>query len=143
MRPPATRSAEPRSRVWQTLARHQIGALAATLLDFSVMVVCVQRLGLSAVTATAIGASVGAVTNFLLGRAWIFRRHSGHWAGQATLYALVSGGGAGCNTLGEHLMHDVEHVQYVEARALVSVAVSLLWSFPMQRRFVFREGRAQ
>jgi putative flippase GtrA len=138
MPPPATRSAESRG-VWGTLARHQVGALAATILDFSVMVTCVQRLGLSPVAATAIGATVGAVTNFTLSRAWIFRRHSGHWAGQAIRYALVSGGGAGWNTLGEHLMHDVEHVQSVVARALVSVAVSLLWSFPMQRRFVFRE----
>jgi hypothetical protein len=32
------------------------------------------------------------------------------------------------------------HVQYVVARTLVSIAVSLIWNFPMQRRFVFREG---
>lgn len=143
MPPPATRSAEPRG-VWGTLGRHQVGALAATLLDFSVMVACVQRLGLSPVASTAIGASVGAAANFMLSRVWIFRRHSGHWAGQAIRYAFVSGGGAGWNTVGEHLVHDVGHVQYVVARALVSVVVSLLWSFPMQRRFVFRErGRVQ
>jgi putative flippase GtrA len=134
---------DPGGSVWWTLGRHQVGAIAATLIDFSVMVVCVQRFGVQPTAATAIGASVGGVTNFLLARAWIFRRHSGHWAGQAVRYALVSGGGALWNTLGEHLMHDIERVQYILARALVSVAVSLLWSFPMQRRFVFQEGRAR
>jgi putative flippase GtrA len=139
-------SAEERSEgtgLWGTLGRHQAGAIAATLLDFSVMVACVQRLGLSPDAGTAIGASVGGLTNFLLARAWIFRRQSGHWAGQAARYALVSGGGALWNTLGEHLMHDIERVQYVVARLIVSVAVSLLWNFPMQRRFVFREGRGR
>jgi putative flippase GtrA len=125
--------------VWGTLGRHQVGAVAATLLDFSVMIVCVQLLGLAPTPATAVGATVGGVTNFLLARAWIFPRHTGHWASQAIRYALVSGGGALLNTLGEHLMHDVARVQYVVARALVSVVVSLLWSFPVQRRFVFRE----
>jgi putative flippase GtrA len=146
MPPPATPSADARwsgvgrRRFWGTLGRHQIGALAATLLDFSVMVTCVQRLGMDPVAATAVGATIGAVTNFMLARAWIFRRHSGHVVGQALRYAVVSGGGAVWNTVGEHLMHDVEHMQYAVARLLVSVAVSLLWNFPMQRRFVFREG---
>ena len=125
--------------LWWTLGRHQVGALVATAIDFSVMVACVQHFGATPVEGTALGATAGAVANFLLARAWIFRRHTGRWTEQAIRYALVSGGGAAWNTLGEHLMHDIERVQYVFARALVSVAVSLLWSFPMQRRFVFRE----
>jgi putative flippase GtrA len=139
----ATQCAEPRGAgVWWTLGRHQLGAFAATLVDFSSMIALVERVGLSPVTGTAIGASLGAITNFILGRVWIFRRHSGHWAWQAVRYAVVAATSAGLNTLGEHLVHDVGGVQYVLARVFVSVGVSLLWNFPMQRRFVFREGRA-
>ncbi|HEX3345932.1 MAG TPA: GtrA family protein, partial [Polyangiaceae bacterium] len=101
----------------------------------------VEGLCLSPVIATAIGAGLGALTNFGLGRAWVFRRHSGHWAAQGSRYALVAGASAGWNALGEHLVHDVEHVQYVLARVVVSLVVSLLWNFPMQRRFVFRDRR--
>jgi putative flippase GtrA len=156
MPPPATSSADVRQGVrqevapvsegaaatWRTLGRHQLGALAATVVDFGTMILLVELLGLPPVTATAVGAAFGGVTNFSLGRAWIFRKQSGHIAVQALRYALVSGGGAGWNALGEHLVHDRAHVQYVLARGLVSIAVSLLWSFPMQRRFVFREGKA-
>jgi putative flippase GtrA len=124
---------------WRTLGRHQVGAAVATAIDFATMIFCVERLGLSPTAATAIAAALGAITNFTLGRAWIFRRHTGHWAWQATRYAVVSAASAGWNTLGEHLVHDVAHVQYVAARAIVSVLVSLLWNFPMQRRWVFRE----
>jgi putative flippase GtrA len=139
---PATHSADG----WLplgALGRHQIGALVATAVDFGTMIFCVERLGLSAVFATAVGATLGAVTNFSLGRSWIFRRHSGRLEAQAARYALVSAGSAGWNSLGEHVVHDLAHVQYVVARVLVAVAVSLLWNFPMHRRFVFREGRGR
>ncbi len=135
--------AEPaRGGLWWTLGRHQIGAAAGTAVDFGSMVLLVERAGFSPVLATAAGASLGALTNFVLGRTWIFRRHSGHWAAQAARYALVSAASAGLNALGEHLVHDLAHVEYVLARVAVSVAVSLMWNFPMQRRFVFREGAA-
>jgi putative flippase GtrA len=127
---------------WRTLGRHQLGAVVATACDFGVMILCVERLGLAPTAATAIGASVGAVVNFTMSRAWIFPRHSGHWRAQALRYALVSGASAGWNTLGEHVVNGLGHVQYVLARAVVSLAVSLAWNFPMQRRFVFRESAA-
>jgi putative flippase GtrA len=138
MPPRAKRSADG---LWSTLGRHQVGAIAATAVDFAAMIALVECLGVSPVTATVAGALLGAVTNFALGRAWVFRRHSGHWAAQGARYAVVSGASAGWNALGEHLVHDVARVQYVAARVFVSIVVSLLWNFPMQRRFVFRDGR--
>jgi putative flippase GtrA len=107
------------------------------------MILCVEELALSPVAGTAIGATLGAITNFSLGRAWIFRRKTGHPAAQAARYLLVSAASAGWNALGEHLVHDVAHMQYVLGRALVAIVVSVFWNFPMQRRVVFREGRAK
>jgi putative flippase GtrA len=158
MSPQATHSADPRDRLrvfapvrypdrasgtWHTLGRHQIGAIVASGVDFGSMILCVEVFRLSPVAGTAIGATLGAVTNFGLGRAWVFRLQSGHPAHQALRYLMVSAASAGWNSLGEHLMHDLAHVQYVLARALVALAVSLLWNFPLQRRFVFHEGRAR
>lgn len=141
---PATRSierhAEGEWRGWRTLGRHQAGAIAATLVDFATMILCVEVAGASPVAGTAVGATAGAVLNFTLGRAWIFRRQSGHLAGQAVRYALVSAASAAWNSLGEYALHDRVHLQYVLARALVAIAVSVAWNFPMQRQFVFREG---
>jgi putative flippase GtrA len=138
---PSARPADA-AGTWRTLGRHQAGAFVATAFDFGVMILCVEGLGLSATAATAIGATSGAIVSFLLGRAWIFRRHSGDWRAQALRYALVSGASAGWNTLGEHVVSGLGHVQYVLARALVALAVGLAWNFPMQRWFVFREGGA-
>jgi putative flippase GtrA len=128
-----------RTDTWHTLARHQLGATLAAVVDFGVMIAAVQAAGWTPVQATAVGASVGALANFALGRLWIFRRRWGGLGAQALRYAAVAAASAMWNTLGEHLVHDVMHVQYIAARVLVSIAVSLIWNFPMQRRFVFRE----
>jgi putative flippase GtrA len=128
--------------LWSTLGRHQLGAAAATAVDFAAMILLVERFHTSPVAGTAVGATLGAAVNFVLGRVWIFRQRTGGWTGQAVRYAVVAAASAALNALGEHVVHDVAGVQYVEARVLVSFVASLLWNFPMQRRFVFHEGGA-
>ena len=122
---------------WRVVARHQIGALVATAVDFGTMIALVHA-GLSPVAGTAIGASCGATANFTMGRHWIFpadtpaRVHR-----QITRYAIVSAASLGLNTLGEFVMHDVLHMQYVVARLIVAVLVSLAWNYPLHRAWVF------
>jgi putative flippase GtrA len=120
------------------LGRHQAASLIATAVDFGVMTLSVELLGLPAVPATVVGALSGAVTNFQLGRHWVYAAGDDHPAPQAARYALVSGASAGWNALGEYGLHDRLGLHYLLARAIVAVAVSLLWNFPMHRYFVFR-----
>jgi len=105
------------------------------------MVLAVEHLGVSPAPAAILGAALGAMVNFALGRGWVFRDQSGPWTSQAPRYALVAAASAIMNGFGEHVVHDVARVPYVEARVLVSLAVGLLWNFPMQRTFVFPRGR--
>jgi putative flippase GtrA len=138
--PPATRCIDGGgTAVLRMLGRHQLGAAACTGIDFTVMIALVQGLDLSPVGATAIGAACGGLSNFALGRSWIFKRPTGSAPSQAFRYALVSAASAGWNALGEHALHDGARFQYVVARVLVALAVSLLWNFPMQRHFVFHD----
>jgi len=123
----------------RVLGRHQLGAIASTVVDFAMMILLVEVLGLSPVIGTAISAPCGGMSNFALGRAWVFKRHAGRASSQALRYTLVSAASAGWNTLGEHAVHDVAKVEYVIARGIVAIAVSLLWNFPMQRHFVFHD----
>src|SRR5690348_15355454 len=93
-------TARPSGRTLGIVVRHQAGAAAATLVDFSSMIVGVDALGLRPVTATALGATAGAVMNFILARRWIFRATWGRPAGQALRYAMVAAGGLAFNTAG-------------------------------------------
>ncbi|HEY2513965.1 MAG TPA: GtrA family protein [Polyangiaceae bacterium] len=124
---------------WKVLARHQLGAFAATALDFAIMIACVHA-GLPPVAATAIGASCGAVTNFTLARHWIFPAGaSGRVHRQAIRYALVSLTSLGLNTLGEYLLVDVAHLHYLLARVLVAGLVGIGWNYTMHRSWVFTQ----
>jgi putative flippase GtrA len=127
---------------WRTLGRHQVGALVATGVDFLVMVAAVELVHMPAAFAAAFGAVCGAVTNFLLGRRWVFHARSGAFAAQAARYAAVSAASAGWNALGEYFLHDGAHVEYVVARVVVSLVVGLAWNYPLQRGFVFRRAKA-
>jgi putative flippase GtrA len=131
----------PRSRLRQWL-RHHAAALVAAIVDFGFMVGCVEWLHVRAVPATIVGASCGAVTNFLIGRYWTYRRGDIAPQRQFLRYALVSAASLGLNALGEHLFVNLLHIQYVVSRVITALVVSNAWNYPMQRFFVFGERRA-
>jgi putative flippase GtrA len=125
------------------LGRHQIASIVTTAIDFLTMTLAVELLGLSPVVATVAGATVGALTNFQLGRRWIYEAHAHDTAAsQGVRYAVVSGASCGLNALGEYLLFNKLGLYYLLARAIVAVTVSLGWNFPMQRYFVFSRRRA-
>jgi putative flippase GtrA len=120
-----------------TFLKHQAGAIFTTVVDFSTMILFVQLFRVPPVWATGIGASVGAVTNFTLGRLWIFEARENHAGGQAARYAVISATSLLLNMGGEWLVHDVAHLEYVIARAIVALCVSVGWNYPMHKNFVF------
>jgi putative flippase GtrA len=141
----AVDSPQPRSGLASSFGRHQVGAVVATGIDFGTMSALVSLLGLPAALATAIGATVGGASNFLLGRHWIFAAKEGRTAAQAWRYVLVSATSLVLNSVGEYLLHDRARIQYLVARILVATVVSVGWNYPLQRSFVYHrvaEGRS-
>lgn len=124
-------------RTLSLLSQHQFCAVLATALDYCVMIVCVSLFGLSPVAGTVIGAIFGAVTNFMLGRRWVFDARGGDLRTQALRYALVSAVSLACNAGAEDLLVHAG-LQYIAARLLASVTIGVGWNFPMHRHFVFR-----
>jgi putative flippase GtrA len=122
--------------LWQWV-RHFLSAIAATTVDYGTMVALVELGGLDPVPATALGALVGALTNFALGRVFTYRVTAHPVTTQAWRYALVAAVSLGWNTLGEHVLNHVLGLQYVLARVITSLIVSAGWNYPMHRFFVF------
>ncbi len=135
---PSVVSVTPARGAVLTFVRHQAGALFVTALDFTIMSLLVTQLGVSAALATAAGAAAGGVTNFVLGRKWIFAGASSAGAHQQALrYALVSGASLLLNAGGEYLLHDRLGIQFQVARVIIAALVSVAWNFPLHRHFVF------
>jgi putative flippase GtrA len=120
------------------LTRHLVAAWLATAMDFALMMLLVELAGLSAEMATFTGAGLGAITNFSLGRTWVYRAAGARPpAEQAMRYAAVSAASAGLNALGEHVVLAWAGTHYAVARIVVSATVSVFWGYPMQRYVVF------
>src|ERR1700734_3510205 len=93
---------------WLTLGRPQVASAIATVVDFPTMVLLVERAGVHAGWAAVMGAALGAVVNFFLGRVWVFRGTARNaLAPEALRYAMVSGTSALLNGLGEHILHGI------------------------------------
>lgn len=121
------------------LGRHQLAAAFATLVDFGVMIALVELAHVLPPTATLVSATVGGISNFVVGRLWAFRnQHRGSMTSQGARYALVCAGGAFVNASLLGAVLAVVSPPYIIARAVVSLVVSLAYTYPMHTRFVFR-----
>lgn len=121
------------------LGRHQLAAMLATVVDFSLMIALVQLAGLPPPIATVLSAISGGIVNFTVSRQWAYKsRHRGTTPSQALRYGMVSFGGALLNAglLGVVLASVA--VPYLAARAVVAIAVSVLYTYPLHTRLVFR-----
>ena len=132
----------PRARVSlldvSLLGRHQIAAALGTTADFTAMIALVELAGLAPPTATIASATLGAIVNFALSRGWAFRtRHDGTLASQASRYALVSAGGAVLNAGLLALALEVTR-GYAALRVGVAILVSVVYTYPLHTRVVFR-----
>lgn len=133
---PASRSGHP--GFWQSFGRAQVSSIAATIVDFGTLFASVEILHVWYVLGVALGASLGAVTNFLLGRHWSFKATQDEVAGQAARYALVSGGSLLLNTVGVYAITEGFGLKYGFSKVLTSLLVGVFFNFPLQRRYVFK-----
>lgn len=123
------------------LGRHQVAAALATAVDFLAMIALVELAHRSPPVATVGSAVLGGVVNFGLSRGWAYReRHAGTLSSQASRYAIVSLGGALLNAGLLAMILTTVEAPYPAARVVAAVAVSVLYTYPMHTRVVFRVG---
>jgi putative flippase GtrA len=137
----AARAAAAAGAPLALISRHLIAALVATAVDFTAMVGLVELAAVPAALAALAGGLLGGLTNFALGRRWVYRATAGAPAPQAALYAVVSAMSACLNALGEQLLLTYSDAHYAAARVAVALTISVLWNYPMQRYVVFASPR--
>jgi len=122
----------------ESFIKSQFSSIAATTVDFLLLVGLTELLGIYYLVSTAIASAVGAIVSFLLGRHWAFRRaHKGIIA-QALKYAIVSLTILLFNVAGMYFFTDILSIQYVFSKIIVSILVGVFISFPLFRYFVYK-----
>jgi putative flippase GtrA len=102
-----------------------------------VLVLLVQH-GVAIAPAAFLGASAGAVTCFLLNKYVAFRDRSRVTMRQLVRFGLVAVATALLMALAMELVAVQLGVPYLLAKLACSATVFLVWTFPAQRRLVFR-----
>ncbi|MEQ9320127.1 MAG: GtrA family protein, partial [Polyangiaceae bacterium] len=124
----------------ENVKRHLVGtalsSALATAVDFGVVLLLVEVGGMTPWLATGLAAMSGAFVNFMVNRIVVFGSNDPA-APQAFRYSVVSASGAMLNAGGVAAMMLQPMIDYKVSWWIVRGAVFLLWSFPLQRNYVY------
>jgi putative flippase GtrA len=115
------------------------GGVVATAVDVSVLIQMVEH-GAPIAGAAFCGAAIGAAVNFTVNKYVAFHDRSPISARQLGRYAVVALATAVLMALAMHLVAVVLGVQYVLAKLICAIVVFAAWTYPAQRRLVFRRA---
>ncbi|HEY6910234.1 MAG TPA: GtrA family protein [Myxococcales bacterium] len=133
--PPAAREKELSG--W--FQRAWVASAVATVVDYGTFTILLEVVGIYTGTSRALGALVGAVTNFTLNKVYTFRSRQNSVMVEVPRYAAISLTSLLLNTVGVILLTEGLRWNPLVAAGVVGVGVSLCWNLPLHRVFVFRE----
>jgi len=118
----------------------QAASAAGTAVDFLVTIVCVEVFHSWYLLATALGNAAGGVTNFYLGRYFVFKAPEQRARAQGVRYFLVWLGSMLLNAAGVYLFTQLLHLNYVYSKVVVSLLVGFGFNYFLQLHFVFQKS---
>lgn len=115
----------------------ELSACAATVADFTVSFLLAKVCGLWYGYATFVGALTGGLLNCTVNYRWVFHAQGQKKKGIALRYCLVWGVSILLNTCGTWSLTELSGIDFILVKAIVAVAVAVVWNNQMQRFFVF------
>lgn len=125
-----------------TFAKAQCSASVATAADFALTIVLAKLCRVWYADATLIGAIFGGMVNCSINYRWVFHAIGMKKKYVALRYIIVWTGSIVLNTLGTYKLTEATGIDFVISKAVVAVAVAVLWNYQMQRVFVFHANKA-
>ncbi|MFD0794234.1 GtrA family protein [Mucilaginibacter litoreus] len=121
-----------------TFVKAQASSFIASVLDFLTTIACKELFGVWYVAASFIGTVTGGITNFALGRVWVFKKKKEKTIPvQAIKYIVVWCGNLALNTAGVFLVTHYIKLDYKISKVLVSLFVGFSYNYFLQKKFVF------
>jgi len=119
--------------------KSQIAAFGSTCIDYFTVIGLTEVVGIWYVYSNVVGASLGAIANFFLGRKWTFKAEDDAISKQAIRYSLVSIGSLGLNTFGLYALTEWTNIHYVLSKIIIGIIVAVGFNYVLQKHFVFRK----
>jgi putative flippase GtrA len=125
--------------LWPQFSRFLLAGALCTAIQYLLLAVGVEWLGVDAVVASTVGYLVSAVVNYLLSRSYTFATDAPH-AALVWRYVLVLVAGLLLNALFMQLLHGYLQWHYVLAQ-LVATCVNLISNFIAHRIWTFSRSK--
>jgi putative flippase GtrA len=119
-------------------AKAQLASSIASLVDYFITVFLVEAVGFWYLAGSTTGTIIGGITNFSIGRQWVFKGGIKERHIQLFRYAMVWTGYLVLTTFGIYLLTHFGHFNYLISKVIVSLFLAVAYNFPLQKRFVFR-----
>ncbi|ATP57112.1 polysaccharide biosynthesis protein GtrA [Pedobacter ginsengisoli] len=123
-------------------AKAQLSAFTGGIVDYLVMILCTELLGIHYTISIAIGGIVGAIVNFSVNRYWTFTSAKANKAPvgqQLVKFIFVVGGSILLKSSGTYLFTTWLKLDYKITRIMVDIIVSLSFNYVLQKYWVFRK----
>lgn len=121
-----------------TFIKAQVASLTATIVDFATTIILVEVFRCWYLLASITGTICGGITNFMMGRRWVFDATAKGIPLQALKYLLVWIGNLVLVSGGVYLLTHYLGLNYVLSKIVVSIIVGFTYNYLMQKKFVFK-----
>jgi len=115
----------------------QIASAVATAVDFGITILLKEGCGFWYLFSTSAGSTLGGMTNFTLGRCWVFRATAPPKGAQAFRYLVVWCGSILLNIAGVFLLTSIGRLNYIVSKVFVSLLIGVTFNYILQKNFVF------
>ena len=127
---------------WRAKIFAAAGGGASTAADVAVLALLVES-GAPIAPSAFVGSICGALVSFVVNKYVAFRDRTPVRAGQLFAFGLVAAATALIMALAMQLIAVDLHVPYLLAKSICAAVVFFVWSYPAQKRLVFRVRKAQ
>jgi len=116
----------------------QVSAFSSTVVDFSTALVGVELFNINYLPGSVAGNIAGGITNFYLGRNWVFGKGVKSTGHQAVRYLLIWLGSMLLNSSGVYLLVEYAGLNYILGKCIMSLLVSVTFNYFSHSYFVFK-----
>jgi len=122
--------------------RAQVSAFVGGVVDYLVMIICIEWFNYSLIGAIIIGGSIGATINFLINRYWTFSNSNTSFFPQLIKFIMAVIGSIFLKATGTHLLTNALGISYKITRLIVDAFVCFGFNFLVQKFWVFNKKKS-
>ncbi len=121
-----------------SFSRAQLSAFAGGLVDYGVMLICVEIFATHYIFGIVSGGIIGAIVNYTINRYWSFKGHNEQAHHQLGKFIIVVVGSILLKSGGTSFFTEIIKIDYRVSRLLTDLIVSFGFNYTLQRFWVFK-----